>query len=628
MSRRITGVIICILAVMAFFLSTPSSLAADDSSYQIVRVKLSMGTPTTVPFYVDGNYSVEQNDTVLEHQAYTVSLSGGELYLKYGTTTIYHGTTIRLVQHTATEGTNNFIRLKNAEHGYCNYLGDLAFSIYDGYIQVINHIYIEDYLYGVVPYEMSNSWPIEALKSQAVAARTYVARYMGGSGTYDVVDTPTHQVYKGYNPTYTTAVAAVDGTSKTVLTYNSSFVETFYSASNGGITEIPQHVWSAGATLQPYHVIQLDPYDTANVYSSQEALIFPKTITSTKKITYQYSDSGGMVTGSSTASSNAERYLKIQCLSAVAAKGYIAGVSGDVTIVSFENFVPHTLEDQHDIKDYNGNNICTCYEKADVTMTVMAKRYSQSGSTGAVNGDVNGDGKIALDDYMLIRMHILGLRTLKDNELTAADVNENGEIALDDYMLIRMHLLGIKDLSAQTNPGELIEEPVTVTFTINLHEFDKTDGAYQAFSRSLRLFTVEETADSFTLYHRRYGHGIGLSQRGAQERANSTDTTVNTYDKILGFYYPNTTFRTLSIDAPTLTTVTPPASSANATVVGTSTLNVRSSPDSSSSSNIVGSLWGGARIEVTQALATADWHQINYGGTAAYVHKDYVQLDG
>ncbi len=624
MRQRITGIIICMLAVMAFFFSAPSSQAADDSSYQIIRVKLSMGEPTKVPFYVDGNYSVQQNDTVLQRQAYTISLSNGKLYLKYGTTTIYSGTTIRLVRHTTTDGYNNFIRLKNAEHGYCNYLGDLVFSIIDGeYIRIVNHLYIEHYLYGVVPYEMSNSWPLEALKSQAVAARTYATRYISDSGTYDVVDTATHQVYKGYNPTYANAKNAVSETSRLVLKCNGKLVETFYSASNGGITEISQHVWSSTATLKPYQVIQLDKYDTANDYSSQEVLIFPKKVTDSDKITYQYSESGGMVTGTDSEASNAARYLRASCLSAVAKKGYIAGVTGDVSIVAIKNFVPHTLEEQHDIKDYNGNNICICYEEADVTMTVLAKRYADGDSAG----DCDGDGEITISDYTLIRLHILGLKELESAYIEAADVDGDGEITISDYTLVRLDILGLKDIVSH-NTGDLVEERVTVTFTIDLHQFDKTDGKYQAFNRSLRLFVVEETDDSFNLYHRRYGHGIGLSQRGAQQRANSSKTSVNTYDKILGFYYPNTDLYKLSVNSPTLTAVTATDINANATIVNTNTLNVRSSPSSSSSSNIVGSLWGGARIEVTQALATENWHKINYGNAVAYVSKDYVQLDG
>jgi SpoIID/LytB domain protein len=65
-------------------------------------------------------------------------------------------------------------------------------------VDVINHLYLEKYLYGVVPYEMSNSFPAGALKAQAVAARGYsVARLENARLlTYDISDTSSDQVYK------------------------------------------------------------------------------------------------------------------------------------------------------------------------------------------------------------------------------------------------------------------------------------------------------------------------------------------------------------------------------------------------------------------------------------------------
>ena len=62
---------------------------------------------------------------------------------------------------------------------------------------------------------------------------------------------------------------------------------------------------------------------------------------------------------------------------------------------------------------------------------------------------------------------------------------------------------------------------------------------YKAFNKdSLRIFVIEDEGTGFSIAQKRYGHGCGLSQRGAQQRANSTDSNVNTYDKILSFYYP------------------------------------------------------------------------------------------
>ena len=115
----------------------------------------------------------------LERQLYHIDIDGVTLKLYYGNTLIYSGSTITLVQHEAISG-NNYLWIDNYEYGPTGYLGNMVFSISGGSIQAVNHIYIEEYLYGVVPYEMSDSWPMEALKAQAIAARTYAASSVGG----------------------------------------------------------------------------------------------------------------------------------------------------------------------------------------------------------------------------------------------------------------------------------------------------------------------------------------------------------------------------------------------------------------------------------------------------------------
>ena len=76
------------------------------------------------------------------------------------------------------------------------YPGDLSLTISDEKIQAVLSLDMEDYLLGVVPNEMSESFPIEALKAQAVCARTYAMRKMGREGDWDVVDTTNDQVFR------------------------------------------------------------------------------------------------------------------------------------------------------------------------------------------------------------------------------------------------------------------------------------------------------------------------------------------------------------------------------------------------------------------------------------------------
>ena len=251
MKRKVLGGILSLILLISALAGAPTALA--DAEDGIVRVKLSIGTPTSLPFFIDGNYCLAEDETVvLPRQLYTVKLDRRHtLSVLRRHTAIQRHHNITLIQRAPSEDTtrfpNNFIYLNNAEHGYRSYWGDMHFSIYNDYIRLINHIYIDQYLYGVVPYEMSDSWPVEALKAQALAARTYAFRYIGG-GSYDLVDTTANQVYKGYNAANTNAITAVDESAAEVIMCNGSLVPTFYSASNGGQVDIPQHRWTATAT--------------------------------------------------------------------------------------------------------------------------------------------------------------------------------------------------------------------------------------------------------------------------------------------------------------------------------------------------------------------------------------------
>lgn len=127
------------------------------------------------------------------------------------------------------------------------YRGMLAFSVNGSTMTGVNVIGLEEYLYGVVPSEMPKSYDAEALKAQAVAARTYAMTKLGahtGSG-YQLCDTTACQVYKGYSNEADATTAAVDATAGEVACYNGSPIEAVFSASTGGYTENSENVWNA-----------------------------------------------------------------------------------------------------------------------------------------------------------------------------------------------------------------------------------------------------------------------------------------------------------------------------------------------------------------------------------------------
>ncbi|MDN5796685.1 MAG: cell wall-binding repeat-containing protein [Intrasporangium sp.] len=139
-------------------------------------------------------------------------------------------------------------------------------------LAAVNTLSTQDYLRGVVPSEMPPSWRLEALKSQAVAARTYAATRSKHTDYYDTCDTTSCQVYKGRGKRlgngdissyeWSSTNTAIDATKGKVLTYRFSWgtglATTMYSSSNGG-----QSV--AGGAGHGYLVAKSDPYDGAYV---------------------------------------------------------------------------------------------------------------------------------------------------------------------------------------------------------------------------------------------------------------------------------------------------------------------------------------------------------------------------
>jgi len=114
-------------------------------------------------------------------------------------------------------------------------------------ITAINHVDLEQYLYSVVGAEAVSSWPIEALKAQAVAARSYALykRNTESSSIYDLDTTIGTQVYKGLDTEYTTTHQAVNGTLGQIMTYNNQVILAAFHSSSGGHTENVEDIWTA-----------------------------------------------------------------------------------------------------------------------------------------------------------------------------------------------------------------------------------------------------------------------------------------------------------------------------------------------------------------------------------------------
>lgn len=118
-----------------------------------------------------------------------------------------------------------------------------------GSIIPVNAVSIEEYLYGVVPSEMSPSYAEEALKAQAVAARTYAIKKMDmkvhENKGYDLCDGTHCQSYKGKSAEFPATNAAVDATKGLVIYHKGEPIEAVFFASSGGYTENSEDIWTA-----------------------------------------------------------------------------------------------------------------------------------------------------------------------------------------------------------------------------------------------------------------------------------------------------------------------------------------------------------------------------------------------
>ena len=437
------------LAALFFLFALPTHAAVFCSD---VRVLLSLGKQKSFSFTPVGKFTLKENPSIsVGNDELIVSVVGGRVSVTIdGTTTTAPSLTFLSDDY---GGKSDYIRLRNAEHSICTYLGNITFDAASGVVRAINTLPIEQYLYGVVPHEMSNSFPIDALKAQAVCARGYAVSKCSSNGSraYDLLDTSADQEYRGYASRNTRAIAAVDATAGQVLTYNNDIIETYYSASNGGQTEKTGNVWT---TNLPYYINEDDPFDLQNASSLQEKSFIPEQFT--------------------------EETLKLMdppvLLSLVRAAHAAAGTP--VTLLG-------TVQVKPTSPSYPSPS--RAYTKADITLTVGYET----------------DGK-----------------------------QQTGQL--------------------------------TVTLTLSdlrFGSFENSFGRIGATKTRLRLRGAErgvynhagKVYTGWYLTERRYGHGVGLSQRGAQERARQGQP----YTSILSSYYANTTLVTVGTyeTAPALNSV-------------------------------------------------------------------------
>lgn len=160
------------------------------------------------------------------------------------------------------------------------YRGGLKFINKGNALVTANYIDVEEYLLGVVPKEMSPSWSIEALKAQAVAARSFAYsnynKYIYSG--FNLTDDTRSQAYGGFSAEHPNTTKAVYDTKGIIGYYNGKVAQLIYTASSGGKTESSKNIWMSDI---PYLRAQDDPHSIGNPYDNWTFTITPTEIENT-----------------------------------------------------------------------------------------------------------------------------------------------------------------------------------------------------------------------------------------------------------------------------------------------------------------------------------------------------------
>ncbi|QWU15069.1 stage II sporulation protein D [Paenibacillus sophorae] len=206
------------------------SEAASDSDLDAARIVLSQVLPQLSLTTASAGLMIRTEaglDLNSETQAPHYAVSGGAKFMAAGSSA----------------------GIQLAERTKRTYRGSLELGGSNGSLSVINELPLEQYLYSVVGGEVSSSWPAEALKAQAVAARSYALAQGMRFDIANVVDTTLSQVYNGIGTEAASVTSAVDATAGEVLKSEGNIIEAVFSSNSGGVTADPSEVWNNGGDV-------------------------------------------------------------------------------------------------------------------------------------------------------------------------------------------------------------------------------------------------------------------------------------------------------------------------------------------------------------------------------------------
>lgn len=518
-----------------------------------VKLQYSALNKSSLAFTINSNYLLDVSPTkTIAAGTYEIKNVNGKIKLYQNNKELYSLSDTSLALYPQQYSKSSTMSL-----GSYKFLGNITFKANGANILPVNTLEQEDYLLGVVPFEISNSWPKEAIKAQTIAARTYSSDDIGK----EVSNTTSYQVYNGYNPTYANTEQAVKETKGQVLTHNGKSIggNALFSSSNGGMMLSKINSWSNPSWNNiPFLVRAVDPYD---VRSGNSNLNWGFTLDKTQI----FLSSVDMYHPEKWWNTIKEKdYSEMTALKEFIKRYDPEAKKYDIKIVSIEslNFTDH-------------DDLITNQTPLNGNMVVQYIAYDP-----------------VTKDYIK---------------------NSNGKIT--------SHFSEIKDRR---------------TYDFYL---------YKAFGNSAlkgpNISNFQETSTQYKVNGSGWGHGVGMSQWGAYQRAKEGQTAK----QIVNFYYPGTQLTVLPTNSveetpePTPNPVTPTPDPVVPTPVNPTPDSEPSNPvitnpqyfevmkdnvpvyDNRSGALVeVGSLTKGQQFKIKSDFG-ANWWQIEFAGHYGYVAK-------
>jgi len=460
MTKRPIRLFLICMMILTLLVSLPQGHANAQMSATIRVLLKRLKVEDTLRIHVQGTYMLEDGSMMFsDGSEFSVSLRENKLVMHNGLLTAVLGDQIKLVR---CEGEKpGALRLNNSDGLY---EGDLKLSIHENVIRPVLDIHIEDYLLGVVPYEMGDSFPLEALKAQAIAARTYALKRSGSSADYDVEDTTNDQAYKGRSASSPLSEQAVRETEGLCGTYRGKLADCYYSASNGGQTELGQYVWPTDdPDAYGYMDMRDDPFDYENDASTVKRFTLKK-------------KPGEEGVGAA---------LHSALVDALQNPLQEMGYSAEDDLIRLDEIV---------------------------NVEAVTPKF---GNPSRLMSELKFEIKVSVRECLY-----------RDSSLNTAEANI-------EYAQATPSPVPAPTATPAYSPYVPIEDALEVMlpiFPIAEKAMGLSINVYQN-----ELINVYDIGSAFMFESRRFGHGVGMSQRGAQQMAAKYGMT---FQQILEFYYP------------------------------------------------------------------------------------------